>query len=73
MTDILVRGLTPEEVGDLDRKAKRLGTSRQELLRRWIRAGLDREPVELTAAALDRFAAATQDLADPEVMKGAWD
>ncbi len=72
MTDILIRDVPAEVLAAIDAKAKRLGLSRSEYLRRT----LDRERVEhagpVTVEQLRRVASLGSDLADPEVMAGAW-
>ena len=72
MTDILVRDVPDDVVAALDARASRLGLSRSEYLRRRLaqEAVAGSEPV--TVEHLDAFAETFADLADPEVMKGAW-
>jgi len=73
VTDVLVRDVPDDAVAALEAKAKRLGLSRTEYLRRqmiaWAR--VSDEPV--TRESFRRFAEKTTDLLDPEVMRGAWD
>jgi len=72
MTDILIRNVPDEVLAAIDAKAKRVGLSRTEYLRR----ALERErvvnagPVGLDQ--LSRVAALVEDLDDPAVMSGAW-
>ncbi|MBT8207927.1 MAG: ribbon-helix-helix protein, CopG family [Acidimicrobiia bacterium] len=72
MTDILIRDVPEEVLAAIDAKAKRVGLSRTEYLRR----ALDRErtqadgPVDVDQ--LTELAALVQDLDDPEVMTDAW-
>jgi hypothetical protein len=72
MTDILIRNVPDAVLAAIDAKAKRLGLSRSEYLRR----ALDRERVHdstpVTTDHLRRAAALLRDLDDPEVMAGAW-
>ncbi|WP_208027135.1 type II toxin-antitoxin system VapB family antitoxin [Rhabdothermincola sediminis] len=72
MTDILIRDVPEEVVAAIDAKAKRLGLSRTEYLRR----ALERERVQdegaVTVEQLERVASLARDLDDPEVMSGAW-
>lgn len=72
MTDILIRGVPDEVVAAIDAKAKRVGLSRTEYLRR----ALERERVADTGPVsvdqLRRIATLAEDLDDPAVMSGAW-
>lgn len=72
MTDVLIRGVPDSVVATIDAKARRLGISRSEFLRR----ALAREGtggVEVTVDDLAGLTAALPDLADDEVMRGAWE
>lgn len=73
MTDVLVRGVPDDVAGALDAQARRLGLSRTEYLRRQLVriAALEHGPV--TADMLRDFTMAFADLADPDVMRGAWE
>ena len=72
MTDILIRDVPDDVLAAIDSKAKRVGLSRSEYLRR----ALERERVPssgpITVEQLARAAALAADLDDPEVMSGAW-
>lgn len=71
MTDILIRDVPDDVLAAIDAKAKRVGLSRTEYLRR----ALEREravETELSAEHLARAASLAQDLDDPDVMQGAW-
>jgi hypothetical protein len=72
MTDILIRDVPDEVLAAIDAKAKRMGLSRTEYLRRT----LERERVQIAGPVnveqLKRVAALTQDLDDPAVMSDAW-
>ncbi len=72
MTDILIRDVPDEVLTAIDAKAKRVGLSRSEYLRRT----LDRERVQeagpVTVEQLRRAAMLVSDLDDPAVMDGAW-
>ena len=71
MTDILIRGVPDDVLAAIDAKAKRVGLSRTEYLRRT----LDRERVPTAAISveqLQRAATLARDLGDPDVMSGAW-
>ncbi len=73
MTDVLIRDVPDDVVSAIEDKAKRLGLSRTEYLRRqMVRvASTSDEPV--TVESLRQFAQTFSDLADPEVMRGAWE
>ncbi len=72
MTDILIRDVPDEVLAAIDAKAKRVGLSRTEYLRR----ALERErtqangPVDIDQ--LEQVAALTEDLGDPNIMSTAW-
>lgn len=72
MTDILIRDVPDEVLAAIDAKAKRVGLSRTEYLRR----ALERERVQdagpVSVDQLKRVAALTKDLDDPAVMSSAW-
>lgn len=72
MTDILIRDVPDDVVAAIDARAKRMGLSRTEYLRR----ALERERVtasaSTTVAHLHRLAMLAQDLDDSDVMSGAW-
>jgi len=72
MTDILIRDVPEEVLAAIDAKAKRLGLSRTEYLRRT----LERErPVDAGSVSVEqrrRMAALARDLDDREVMSDAW-
>jgi hypothetical protein len=72
MTDILIRDVPDDVLAAIDAKAKRMGLSRTEYLRR----ALERERVPAsgttTVEHLQRVATLAQDLDDREVMSGAW-
>jgi hypothetical protein len=73
MTDVLIRDVPDDVVSAIEAKAKRLGLSRTEYLRRqMVRvASTSDEPV--TVESLREFAQTFADLADPEVMREAWE
>ncbi len=72
MTNILIRDVPDEVLAEIDAKAKRVGLSRNEYLRR----ALERERVvganPVSVEQLERLAALTDDLNDPTVMSEAW-
>jgi len=73
LTDVLIRDVPDDVVSAIDAQAKRLGLSRTEYLRRQMQrvASTSDEPV--TVESLRQFAETFADLADPEVMGGAWE
>ena len=71
MADVLVRNLSDEKLAAVDARASRLGISRNEYLRRLVHRDVDLVPV--SKQDLKAFAATFADLADPEIMSGAWD
>jgi plasmid stability protein len=73
MTDVLVRDVPDEVITALDARAARLGLSRSEYLRRRLAQEATGNAQPMTAAHLTDFAETFADLADPEVMKGAWE
>jgi hypothetical protein len=72
VTDILIRDVPDEVLAAIDAKAKRVGLSRTEYLRR----ALERERVQdagpVSVDQLKRVAVLTADLDDPAVMSSAW-
>lgn len=72
MTDILIRDVPEEVVAAIDAKAKRVGLSRTEYLRR----ALERERTQANGSVdidqLTQLASLTRDLDDPDVMTDAW-
>lgn len=73
MTDILVRDVPDDVITALDARAARLGLSRSEFLRRRLAQEATGGPQSVTASDLAAFADTFFDLADPEVMRGAWE
>ncbi len=72
MTDILIRDVPDEVLAAIDAKAKRVGLSRTEYLRRTLERERLPEAAAVTVEQLRRVAALARDLDDPEVMSGAW-
>ncbi|MFT6764923.1 MAG: hypothetical protein ACJAXA_003600 [Candidatus Aldehydirespiratoraceae bacterium] len=72
MTDILIRDVPDEVLAAIDARAKRVGLSRTEYLRR----ALERERTQANGPVgidqLAQMAALTQDLDNPDVMTDAW-
>jgi len=72
MTDILIRDVPDDVLAAIDAKARRVGLSRTEYIRRTLsRERADAAP-EVTVEDLVRFADRFADLSDPEVMREAW-
>lgn len=73
MTDILIRDVPEDVLAAIDAKAKRVGLSRTEYLRR----SLERERTETTKPVevgdLGRLASLASDLEDGTVMDAAWE
>lgn len=70
MPDLLIRDLSEADLRHLDSRARALGLSRSEYVRRRLRQDTGAAPI--TLEDLERFAAAHADLADPAVMASAW-
>jgi plasmid stability protein len=72
VADILIREIPDEVIAAIDARAKRVGLSRTEYLRR----ALERERAggtgPVTLDHLQRIASLTADLDDPDVMSNAW-
>lgn len=73
MADLLIRDLAPELVIALDAKAKTLGISRVELVRRTITREIAISSESVTEQHLEALINLLPDLGDPEVMRGAWE
>jgi len=72
MRDVLIRGVPDDVVSALEAKAKRLGLSRTEYLRRQMVRVASTNDEAVTVDSLQRFAEAFADLGDPEIMRRAW-
>lgn len=72
MTDVLVRDVPDDVVAALDARASRLGLSRSEYLRRRLVQEATTSAQPVTVEHLTLFADTFADLADPEIMRGAW-
>lgn len=71
MTNVLIRDVPDEVLAAVDRRAKRMGISRSEYLRRAIA----REQIpdgSVSIVDLESFSATFADLADDDVMGQAW-
>ena len=72
MTDLLVRDVPDNVVAALDAHAARLGLSRSEYVRRRLAQDAATPGAPVSVDDLARFAGTFADLADPDVMSGAW-
>jgi plasmid stability protein len=72
MGDLLIRDVPDDVIAQLDARAKRLGLSRSEYIRRRLAQDAAAAESPVSAGDLARFAAAFGDLADPDVMSRAW-
>lgn len=72
MTDILIRDVPDEILAAIDARAKRVGLSRTEYLRRALEREHARAAGAVTIDQLQRVASLARDLDDPDVMSGAW-
>ena len=73
MTDVLLRGLSPEVVRRYEKEAARLRLSRNELMVRHLGAAVQPDGVApMTAERWDEFAATFADLGDEQLMDQAW-
>jgi len=72
MVDVLIRDVPDDVVAAIDADASRLGLSRNEYLRRKLTLEVAAAGDVVTVEDLSRFADTFADLADPEVMRQAW-
>ena len=72
MTDILIRDVPDDVLTAIDAKAKRVGLSRSEYLRRTLERERAPDAGPVTVEQLRRVASLVGDLDDPVVMDGAW-
>jgi hypothetical protein len=72
MTDILIRDVPDEVLAAIDAKAKRVGLSRSEYLRRTLERERVADAGAVTVEHLRRAATLARDLDDPDVMSQAW-
>ncbi len=73
MTDVLVRDVPDDVVAALEARAARLGLSRSEFLRRRLAQESVAQAISVDADDLARFTVTFADLADPEILRGAWE
>ncbi len=72
MADLLIRDINPKLLTELDKKALILGISRVEYIRRTLAKALSESNESVTEAHLKNLANLLPDLADQEIMDGAW-
>jgi ribosome maturation factor RimP len=73
MADVLIRNVPEDVLKVIDADARRQGLSRSEYLRRSLERTAHASGGAVTVDDLARFSEAFSDLADPEVMKRAWE
>ena len=73
MSDVLIRDVPDEVLAAVESHAAKLGLSRNEYLRRQLAQDAMRSTVPVTMDALRWFAETFSDLADPEMMRQAWE
>lgn len=73
MKDLLIRDVSDEVVSAIESKAKRLGLSRTEYLRRQMARMATTGEATVTEESLRRFGDTFADLGDPAVMRRAWE
>jgi len=72
MADILIRDVPDKVLAAIDAKAKRVGLSRTEYLRRALERECAPDSGSLSVDQLKQVAILARDLDDPAVMSGAW-
>ena len=72
MTDMLIRDMPDDVIVALDARARQLGLSRSEYVRRRLTQDASAAASPVSVHDLARFADSFGDLADPEVMSRAW-
>lgn len=73
MPDLLIRDVPDDVVSAIEAKAKRLGLSRTEYLRRQMAQMATTAQGPITVESLQRFGEVFADLSDAEVMRRAWE
>lgn len=73
MSDVLIRDVPDDVLKAIDARAAKLGLSRVEYVRRRLAQDAATSGVSVTVSDLRGFGEAFADLADAEVMSGAWD
>jgi plasmid stability protein len=72
MTDILIRDLPDGVIDALDARARQLGLSRTEYVRRRLTQDAEASTSTVDVQDLRRFSQVFADLADPDVQAQAW-
>jgi hypothetical protein len=72
VADIVIPDVPEDVIAAIDLKARRLGPSRADYLRRVLTRERPPLPVEVSVADLISFAETFADLDDPNVMSRAW-
>lgn len=72
MADILIRDVPDDVLAAIDARARRVGLSRTEYIRRALARERDERAPDVVVEDLVAFADAFADLAEPEVMRQAW-
>lgn len=72
MTDVLIRDVPDDVLAGVDARARKLGLSRVEYIRRRLAADAATTTKPVSVAQLRAFATKVADLADPKVMDAAW-
>jgi len=73
MANVLIRDIPEDVLAGIDANAKRLGLSRVEYLRRALARERTVVGQHVGVEDLARFGEAFADLADPDVMRRAWE
>jgi len=73
MADLLIRDVPDDVIAAIDAKARRIGVSRTEYLRRTLARERTSTSSEVTVDDLARFAETFADLADEDLMRRAWE
>lgn len=72
MPDVLIRDLPDDVLAAIDAKARRVGLSRTEYIRRTLSRERGDASADVTVNDLAVFAETFADLADADVMRQAW-
>lgn len=72
MADILIRDLPEDVLAAIDAKARRVGLSRTEYIRRALSREADDTTSDVRVADFLQFSQTFADLDDPDVMRRAW-
>lgn len=73
MPDILIRDVPAEDLDRVDQRARQLGLSRNEFVRRELSQIARKYDGTITVEDLRRAAFLARDLLDEDVMRGAWE